>query len=319
MITANLAALEAAAETVYEVFAPTHQYCWPLLSQRAGCEVWVKHENQTPTGAFKVRGGLVYMADRAANRNLGGVITATRGNHGQSIAMAARRYGINATIVVPKGNSAEKNAAMTALGGTLIEHGEDFQDAREYAEGLAESEGLFFLPSFHPLLVSGVGTYALEFFRGQPDLDVVYVSIGLGSGICGVIAARDALGLKTKIVGVVAEGASAYARSFSAGYCISTNRAETIADGLACRVPIPEAVEVILTGAENVVTVSEAEITEAMRVYFTDTHTVAEGAGAAPLAALLREKSKRAGKKVGVVLTGGNVDQETYTKVLNGA
>ncbi len=313
----DLAALEDAVELVHAVIQPTAQICWPLLSERCDAEVWVKHENHTPIGAFKVRGGLVY-TDHLTKSEPGvtGVIAATRGNHGQSVAFAAWRMGLEAVIVVPHGNSVEKNAAIRALGAELVEHGHDFQAALEYARGLAEERGLHMFPSFHPLLVRGVASYALEFFHAVPALDTVYVPIGLGSGISGVIAARDALGLKTKVTGVVSGNAPTYALSFAQGEPVSTNSADTMADGLACRVPVKEAVETINHGAERVVTVSDDEIRAAMRHYFTDTHNVAEGAGAAPLAALLKERDKIAGRRVGLVLSGGNVDREVYRAVL---
>ncbi|MSO77311.1 MAG: threonine dehydratase [Alphaproteobacteria bacterium] len=317
MATATLAELELAAELVHGVLSPTPQIAWPLLAERSGAEVWVKHENHTPIGAFKLRGGLVYMDDHARrNRNGPGVITATRGNHGQSVAFAARRAGIGATIVVPEGNSTEKNAAMAAFGARLIVHGHDFQAAYEHAVARAAGDGLHLLPSFHPLLVRGVGTYALEFFRAVPDLHTVYVPIGLGSGICGVISARDALGLTTRVVGVVAEGAPAYALSFAERRPVSTNAADTMADGVACRVPVPESLAIILAGAERVMAVSDGEIKAAMRAYFTDTHNVAEGAGAAPLAALLKERGAMRGRKVGLILSGGNIDLALYRTVL---
>jgi threonine dehydratase len=312
------AALEDAAALVHKTIAPTAQHCWPLLSQRAGAEIWVKHENYTPLGAFKVRGGLVYV-DGLKRREPGtaGVIAATRGNHGQSVAFAARRAGMKAVVVVPHGNSREKNAAMKALGAELIEHGHDFQAALEHAHGLAAERRLHAFPSFHDGLVKGVASYSLEFLSAVPDLDVVYVPIGLGSGICGMIAARDALGRKTEIVGVVAESAPTYALSFRAKKPVPTNSADTMADGMACRVPVPEAVARINRGAARIVEVSDAEIEAAMRHYFTDTHNVAEGAGAAPLAAALKERARIAGKKVGLVLSGGNVDREVYTRVLS--
>ncbi|MDH3233586.1 MAG: threonine dehydratase [Alphaproteobacteria bacterium] len=317
----DLAALEEAASLVHEVMPPTPQYCWPLLSERCGAEVWVKHENHTPTGAFKIRGGLVYTsALKRDDPSVTGMICATRGNHGQSVATAARRFGLRAVIVVPKGNSVEKNAAMTAQGGELIEHGSDFQAALEHAQTLAAEQNLHMFPSFHDLLVRGVASYALELFQGAPELDTVYVPIGLGSGICAVIAARDALNLKTKIVGVVAANAPTYALSFSAGKSVPTNSADTMADGVACRVPVAQAVELINKGAERIVELEEAEFEAAMRHYFTDTHNVAEGAGAAGLAALLKERDRMLGRRVGVVLTGGNVDTAVYRRVLaNGA
>jgi threonine dehydratase len=246
------------------------------------------------------------------------VIAATRGNHGQSVAFAARRVGLQAVIVVPHGNSLEKNAAMRALGAELIEHGHDFQAAYEHAMGLAAERNLHPLRSFHPWLVAGVGTYALELFRAVPDLDTVYVPIGLGSGIAGTIAARNALGLRTRVVGVVAENAAAYALSFARKQPVSTNSADTIADGMACRVPDTAALEIIVRGAERIVTVSEDEIKAAMRHYFTDTHNVAEGAGAGPLAALLKERAAMRGKRVAVILSGGNIDRPLYASVLNG-
>jgi len=315
----NLADLESAARLVHAVMAPTPQLRWPLLCERAGAELWVKHENHTPIGAFKVRGGLVYMTElKQREPDISGVISATRGNHGQSVAFAAGRVGLRAVIVVPHGNSVEKNAAMRALGAELIEHGHDFQAAYEHAMDLAADRNLHPLRSFHPWLVAGVGTYALELFRAVPDLDTVYVPVGLGSGIVGTIAARNALGLKTKVVGVVAENAAAYALSFARKQPISTNSADTIADGMACRVPDASALAIILRGAERIVTVSEDEIKAAMRHYFTDTHNVAEGAGAGPLAALLKEQAAMQGKRVAVILSGGNIDRPLYASVLNG-
>ena len=237
----SLQDVEDAAAIVYAAMPPTPQYAWPLLAGRTGCEVWVKHENHTPTGAFKVRGGLVYM-DRLKRdgREVAGVISATRGNHGQSIALAAARAGIAATIVVPEGNSVEKNAAMRAFGAELVEAGHDFDAARETAMQLAGERGLSMVPSFHRDLVCGVATYALELFRAAPLLDTVYVPIGLGSGICGTIAMRDALGLSTKVVGVVSTEAPAYALSFAAGKVVPTNSADTMADGAQAAVAASE-------------------------------------------------------------------------------
>jgi threonine dehydratase len=314
----SLAALEAAADIVYTVLRPTPQICWPLLSERAGCEVWVKHENHTPIGAFKIRGGIVYLTELLRSTpHPNGIVTPTRGNHGQSVAFAARRLGVKATVVVPRGNSGEKNAAMRAFGADLIEHGEDFQDAYEHAERLAAERALHFWRTWDPVLVRGVASYGLEFFRAVPDLDTIYVPIGHGSGICGLIAARDALGLKTRIVGVVAERYPAYALSFAAGKPVSTGPGETVADGVACRVPDPRAVEVIRQGAERVVAIPEDEIVAAIRAYFSDTHNLAEGAGALPLAALLMEKGRMAGRKVGLVLTGANIDLAVFKSVVN--
>lgn len=314
-----LAEIDAAAELVHTVVTPTAQIRWPLLSERVGAEVWVKHENQTPIGAFKVRGGLVYLADlKKREPALRGVIAATRGNHGQSIALAARRFGFACTIVVPHGNSREKNAAMRAFGAELIEHGHDFQAALEHAQALAQRRNLHSVPSFDRKLALGVATYGLELFRAVGELDTVYVPIGLGSGICGTMAARDALGLTTKVVGVVAENAPAYALSFAARKPVSTNSADTLADGLACRVPNGEALDLILRGVERIVSVSEEEIQSAMRHLFTDTHNLAEGAGAAALAALLQEKSKMAGKHVAVIQSGGNIDRGLFARILSG-
>jgi len=313
----QLAELEAAAGLVHSIIPATPQYCWPLLCERAGAEVWVKHENHTPIGAFKLRGGLTYMdALKRDQPDIQGVISATRGNHGQSVAFAARRVGVKAVIVVPHGNSVEKNAAMRALGAELIEHGHDFTAAYDHAMGLAAGRNLHLLRSFHPWLVAGVGTYALELFRAVPDIDTVYVPIGLGSGICGTMAARDALGLKTKVVGVVAENAATYALSFAKKAPVPTNSADTMADGMAVRVPDDDALAAILGGAEHIVSLSEDEIKAAMRHYFTDTHNVAEGAGAAPLAALLRERDRLAGKRVALILSGGNIDRAVYAPVL---
>ncbi|MFZ5511695.1 MAG: threonine dehydratase [Pseudomonadota bacterium] len=313
----SLPELEQAARIVYQAMPPTPQYCWPLLCQRLGTEVWVKHENHTPVGAFKIRGGLVYFQRlRQRQPGVAGVIAATRGNHGQSVGYAARRAGLVATIVVPHGNSNEKNAAMRALGVELIEHGEDFQAAAEYAEQLAASRGLHMVPSFHEDLVQGVASYTLEFLRGAPALDVVYVPIGLGSGICAMIAARDALGLATRIVGVVSAHAPAYALSFAHRRAVSHPVDTRLADGVACRTPAPEALEIIWAGAERIVQVSDEEVAQAMRALYTDTHNVAEGAGAIAFAAALGERQRLAGQRVGVVITGGNVDRQIFARVL---
>ncbi len=316
MTTVSKDRLESAAELVYGVFQGTPQYNWPLLSQHAGVEIWVKHENHTPTGAFKVRGGLVYMDNYRRSGNARGVIAATRGNHGQSVAFAASRAGVPATIVVPEGNSVEKNAAMRAFGGELVVHGHDFQESLEYAMQRAEGDGLSMLPSFDEPLVAGVGTYAMEFFTNAPELERVYVPIGLGSGICGVLSARDALGLKTKVYGVVVDTAASYALSFEAGKVVSTNSANTIADGMACRVPVEAAVESICKGVEDVVRITDEDVKHAMRLYYTHTHNVAEGAGAAPLAALLNDREALQGKRAGVILSGGNVDLSLFQSVI---
>jgi threonine dehydratase len=315
----RLSDIENAAALVHQTMAPTPQICWPLLAARCGAEVWVKHENHTLTGAFKIRGGLTYMADLKAHEpGIRGVIAATRGNHGQSIALAARKNGLAATIIVPHGNSREKNLAMQAFGAELIEHGRDFQEAYDYAKNLAVERRLHMVRSFDQRLVRGVASYALELFRAVPDLDAVYVPIGQGSGIAATISVRDALGLKTEIIGVVAENAPTYALSFAAGRAVATNTADTMADGVACRVPDEEALRVILAGAARVITVSEDEIRAAMQHLFADTHNVAEGAGAAPLAGLLREKERMAGKRVAIIQSGGNVDSDVFARVLAG-
>jgi threonine dehydratase len=317
MTLPTLDCIEAAARIVYRVMPPTPQICWPLLSARTGAEVWVKHENHTPLGAFKVRGGLVYFDElRRREPDVSGVIAATRGNHGQSVAFAATRVGLRAVIVVPHGNSPEKNAAMRALGAELIEYGSDFQEAYEHSAHLAEVESLHFVRSFDAALLTGVATYALELFRAVSDLDAVYVPIGMGSGICGCIAVRDALGLRTEIVGVAAASAPAIARSYAAERSISAAVVPTIADGMACREVDPMALEIILRGASRLVTVDEDQIRAAMRQLFSDTHNVAEGAGAAPLAALGMESERMRGRRVALILSGGNVDREIFGRVL---
>ncbi len=309
--------LQKGADVVYAHMMPTAQICWPLLSERVGAEVWVKHENHAPTGAFKVRGGLTYMAHLKSDQPAcSGVVAATRGNHGQSVALAAAKSGLTATILVPYGNNPEKNAAMRAFGAELIEHGTDFEEARLFAKELAEDRALHMVPSFSAWLLHGVGTYGMELFSEVPDLDTVYVPIGQGSGICSVIAARDALGVKADVVGVVAENAASYALSFEAKQAVSTNSADTLADGMACRVPDAAALEMIWAGADRVITLSEDEILDAMAIYFKDTHNASEGAGAAPLAGLIKEKDKMQGKKVGLILSGGNADREIFSQAL---
>jgi threonine dehydratase len=298
---------------------PTPQHVWPQICAEAGTTVWVKHENHTPTGSFKIRGGITFIDWlRREHADVDGIITATRGNHGQSQARAASAARLRAKILVPRGNSVEKNAAMKAFGGELLEFGDDFDEARVEAARLAKEENLWMVPPFHAELVRGVATYALELFTAAPDLDIVYVPIGCGSGICGTIAARDALGLRTKIVGVVTAAAPAALQSFRSGRVEQTRTASTFADGMAVRVAVKEALEIYSAGAERIVEVSEDDVAEAMRIYFRDTHNVAEGAGAAALAAALRERSAIAGKNIGVVLSGGNVDTDVFASVLRG-
>jgi len=315
----TLADVEAALPLVRAAVPATPHYAWPLLKARTGVEIVVKHENHTPIGAFKVRGGLVY-ADRLkrARPRVNGIVTATRGNHGQSFAFAGSRVGVPVTIVVPHGNSVEKNAAMRAFGAELIEHGRDFDEAKDRAMAIAAERGLAFGPSFHRDLVIGVATYAHELLTACADLDVVYVPIGLGSGISGVIGVRDALGLKTAVVGVVSERANAYRRSFEAGRVVPTNSAATFADGVAVRVPDEAALDIIRRGAERIVEVSDDEIAEAIRILFSDTHTAAEGAGAAPLAALIKERGRLQGRRAAIILTGQNIDRAMMQAVLAG-
>jgi threonine dehydratase len=315
----TLAELEAVLPIVRAGMPPTPQFAWPLLKARTGVDVVLKHENHTPTGAFKVRGGLVYV-DRLKREqpDVKGVITATRGNHGQSLAFACARAGSACTVVVPFGNSAEKNAAMRAFGAELIEHGRDFDEAREHAVMLAQERGYEFGKSFAKDLVLGVATYAYELFTAEPALDVVYVPIGLGSGICGVIGARDELGHKARVIGVVSDRANTYRLSLDAGRPVASNSAVTFADGMAVRIPDATALGMIRHGAERLVEVTDDEVAEAIRVLYSDTHTLAEGAGAAAFAALMKEHEKLRGKRVAAVVSGQNIDRPWMATVLNG-
>ena len=311
--------IEAAAALIRNVVAPTPHYAWPLLAERTGCNLWVKHENHTPTGAFKIRGGLVYLDWlKRTQPDVPGIIAATRGNHGQSVALAARRAGVPATIVVPEGNSREKNAAMQAFGAELIVEGADFQASLEFAIAEGARRGLHAMPSFDPRLVAGVATYAWEFLSAVPDLDIIYVPIGLGSGICGVAAAKAALGHRADIVAVVSAHAMAYADSLATGRAVSRPATTKLGDGMACRTPVADALAIMAEHVNRVVTVTDADLATAMRAYFTDTHNVAEGAGAAPLAAVLKEPERVRGRTVGVVLCGQNVDWDIYARVLQG-
>jgi threonine dehydratase len=311
--------IRRATELVRTVMPATPTYSWPLLNTRCGTEVWIKHENHSPVGAFKLRGAMVYMDWLAREQpQLTGVVAATRGNHGQGVALAAKRRGWTATIVVPHRNSREKNRAMQALGAELVEHGDDFQAANEYATELAAERGVHKVASFARHLVVGTATYALEMFQGAPELDTVFVPVGLGSSICGVIAVREALGLKTRIVGVVAAASPSYSLSFAARKVVPHEAGTKIADGLACRLPVEDALEVMLKHVDRFVEVSEDEIRAAMRAVYEDTHNVAEGAGAAAIAAAMKERDRITGKRVGAVLTGGNVDREVFLDALNG-
>ena len=336
----TLPEIEAAQSVVYRAMPPTPQYTWPLLNRRLSgnpsldapaeassqtpVQAWIKHENHSPVGAFKLRGALVYAAWlKETHPRLTTLVAATRGNHGQGVALAAHRNGLRAIIVVPHGNSKEKNLAMQAQGAELIEHGDDFQAALEFARKLAAEPAHAathaFVESFHPRLVMGTATYALEFFRGAPALDTVYVPIGLGSSICGVSAVRNALGLKTEIVGIVSSESPSYSRSFQEHRIIEAPSQTKIADGLACRLPNPEAMQVIWQNVARILEVSDAEIASAMRAYYEDTHNLAEGAAAAALAGALRERDRNAGKTIGIVLTGANVDRDLFASVLDGA
>jgi threonine dehydratase len=313
-----LGEIQKAAALVYRTMRATPQYSWPLINARAGAEVWVKHENHAPVGAFKLRGGLVYMDWLGRERpEVTTVVSATRGNHGQSIALAAAKSGIRAVIIVPHGNSEEKNRAMEALGAELVVHGEDFQAALEYAANLEKENGWHWVPSYHRMLATGVATYALEFLSACPGLDTVYVPIGMGSGISGMIAVRNALGLKTKVVGVTSKLAPATALSLAAGMVVENAVSTRIADGVSCRRPDEAALAVIRAGMERIVEVDDEEVEEAMRVYFADTHNVAEGAGAVGLAGLLKDRPA-GGQRVGTVLTEGNVDSKVFARVLGG-
>ena len=315
----SLDEVREAQELIYSIMQPTPQLSWPLLNQRLGTNIWVKHENHTPIGAFKARTAIVYVdVLLKREKTIRGLITATRGNHGQSVALAGQRFNIPVTIVVPFGNSKSKNAAMRAQGAKLIEFGDDFQESREYAAQLAEEQGLHMVPPYHRDFVKGVASYWAELFEAVSDLDLVYVPIGMGSGICAGCAVRNGMGLKTKIVAVVADGAPCYALSLEQGRTVAAPVTTNIADGMACRLPDDDALEIIRANVERVVMVSDEEIRCAMKIYFTDTHNVVEGAGAAALAGALKDKATLSGKRVGVIATGGNVDPEVFAEVLRG-
>jgi threonine dehydratase len=312
--------VKQAAESVYRVMRPTPQYCWPLLCERLGTEVWVKHENQTPTGAFKARTAVVYTEElMKCEPGTRGLIAATRGNHGQSVALAAKRFGLPSVIVVPHGNSVEKNAAMRAQGARLIEHGHDYQSAREHASAMEKELGYHFVPPYHRNITVGVATYWLELFTAVADIDVAYVPIGMGSGLCAGAAVRNGLGLKTKLVGVVSEAAPTYALSLESGKCVEAPAETKLADGMACRKPDEEALRFMLENIDHVALVSEREVAEAMRSMFTATHNVVEGAGAAALAAATKETEKLRGKRVALIASGANVDHDVFARVLQGA
>lgn len=313
----TLEEVAAAQKLVYQLMLPTPQISWPLLNQKLEARVWIKHENHTPIGAFKARSAVFYAAQLFRRESgIKGIITATRGNHGQSVALAGQRFDVPVTIVVPQGNSVEKNAAMRSQGARLIEFGQDFQESREHAQKLSQEQGLHFVPPFHRDIVTGVATYWMELFTAVSDLDAVYAPIGMGSGICAACAVRNGMKLKTKIIGVAAEGAPAYALSFQAGRPVEAPVTTQIADGMACRVPDDDALEIIQKNVDHIVSVSDDEIRHAMRIYFSDTHNVIEGAGAASLAAALKAKNSLVGKRIALVASGGNVDRDIFAKVL---
>ena len=315
----TISSLRAAQAMVMAQMPPTPQYAWPLLAQRTGCDVWVKHENHSPTGAFKVRGAITYIDWlRRTHPDVTGIITATRGNHGQAQVRAARRAGLSATIVVPHGNALEKNAAMRAFGADLIEHGHDFDSAKAEANARAAQYGLFMVPAYHDELVRGVASYGLELFDAVADIDTVYVPVGCGSGLCGTIAARDALGLATKIVGVVSAHVDAAKRSFEAGRLLQSPSALTFADGVAVCTPVQSALDYFGPRADRFVAVTDDEVADAVRFYWQDTHNLAEGAGAVALAALMQERAVMQGKRVAVILSGGNCDQSQAAEILSG-
>lgn len=320
MTLPSLDRIREAQNVLYRYIPATPQYSWPLINERLGAKVWIKHENHTPVGAFKIRGALIYLDWlRETEPALKGVVAATRGNHGQGVAMAARMHEIQCAIVVPRGNSVEKNRAMKAQGAELVEHGADFQESLEFARGLAQERGFQMVDSFHERLVMGTATYALEFFEAAPALERVYVPIGLGSSICGVSAARNALGLKTEIVGVVAAESPSYALSFAERRVVDAPARTAIADGLACRTPNSQAMEIICENVARIVKVPDEEIEQAMRALYQDTHNLAEGAAAAALAGAIRETDANRGKRIGMILTGGNVDADVFARVLAGA
>jgi threonine dehydratase len=317
LLLPNKQRLNYAAQIVYAAMPPTPQYSWPLINEALGCEVWIKHENHTPTGAFKMRGGLVYLHELALrSQDIKHIVTATRGNHGLSIGFAAKRHGMTAHIVVPRGNSAEKNTAMRALGVDLIEYGDEFQDCREHAALLEQQNNWHRIPSMHDDLLAGVASYWMELFTAQPDLDVIFVPIGQGSGICAAAAVKQALGLKTKIIGVVSAHALAYKSSFEAGYKIEEPVTTKLADGLACRVPDDVSLEIIRSTVDRIVAVTDTEVAAAMKLLFVSTHNVAEGAGAAAMAAAMQLKSELTGLKVGLPLCGGNVDAKQFSIII---
>jgi len=312
-------AMESAAQFLATLVPPTPQYVWPQVAAAFGTEVWLKHENHTPIGAFKARSAAMYFQKMMQREpECRGVITATRGNHGQAVGLAARRFKLPATVYVPHGNSVEKNNAMRALGVKLVEHGDDFQDSREEAARVGARDGLHMVPAFHADIVLGVTSYWAEFFRAAPDLDVVYVPIGQGSGACAAAAVRNVYSPRTKIVGVVSAHAAAFSKSFAARQVVESPVETRLGDGMACRKPDPEALAIILANVSRIVEVTDAELAAAMRAIFAMTHNVAEGAGAAAFAAAWRDRESLKGLRVGVTVSGGNVDTNVFADVLAG-
>ena len=312
--------LDEATRIVREHVPVTPAYRWPLLEELTGTPTWVKHENATPTGAFKVRGGLVFV-DRLhrSGRTVPGLIAATRGNHGQSVAYAGRAHDLPVTIVVPEGNSPDKNASMVGFGAELVVRGRDFQEAFEHAMALADSRGLVPVPAFHRDLVAGVATGALELQTQAGHLDSVYLPVGQGSGICAHMAVRDLLGVDTEVVGVVADRAPAHALSFASGRPVTTQHADTFVDGVATRTPVPEAVAAMVAGAARFIRVSEEQAEQAMRLLWRTTHQMPEPSGALALAGLLADPARAAGATAAVVMTGGNCDTELVRRVVAAA
>ncbi len=306
-----------AREIVTRYLPRTPVFSYPALSERLGCELFIKHENHQPVGAFKVRGGINLLASLSPEERARGVISATRGNHGLSLAYAGRLFDTRVVLVVPHGNNPEKNDAMRAWGAELIEHGVDFDEARQHVEELARMQGLRYVHSANePLLIAGVGTYALELFEDVPRLDTVIVPVGLGSGICGTCLVRGELSPETRVIGVQAERAASIYLSWREKRIVTTDSADTIADGLATRVPAELTLELIWREVDDFVTVSEEGLARAIRDLLRYTHNLAEAAGAAGLAALDRLREQVEGTRVAIILTGGNIDAETLRSVL---
>ncbi len=308
----SLKEIVRARAVIYRYLRPTPLIHYQPLSEITGFQTYIKHENHNPTGAFKVRGGLNLIASLPQEEKERGVITATRGNHGQSIAMASRIFGVPCTLLVPHGNNPEKNRAMRGFGAELVEYGRDFDEARQRAEEIREEKGLRYIhPANEPRLINGVGTYSLEIFEDLPDVDAIIVPIGGGSGACGAITIARALNPNTRVIGVQAERAPSVYLSWKEGRIIETESADTFADGLATRVPFEMTFNIIREGISDIVTVSEEEMKSSVRLLLETTHNLAEGAGAAPLAAALKLRDRLRGKKVVIILSGGNIDLAT--------